>query len=473
MRRASCSTILFVDDELQLLRHAGDELKRRGYRVVTSTSWEEAESLVDSLSIRPTVIFAEPCNSCTNGGDCDHCECSQIQKIRSALPSVPIVALSHNRSPRRIGAAFREGVVDYLCKPFEIESLVRCVESLKQVHLSSGNGHAADAPAEVEVVWKSPAMRELGQMIEDLKDTNIPVLLTGESGVGKGVIARYLHQHSRFAQEPFVKVACAAMPAELAESELFGVRRGAYTGAHIDRAGKFEVANQGTIFLDEIGELSLTVQSKLLHVLADGTFCRLGDHDEVRVHVRIIAATNRDLKKAIVDGTFREDLYFRLNVVNLEIPPLRDRREDIPELTRSFLEQFACQYDRPQAELSRELRTLFAEYDWPGNVRELENLLKRYTVLPNAEAVRRELLEKMALVRRRKIRESFGDQLDRIDAEATDLHEAKRHVASIVEREMIVRALDSTAWNRSRAARKLGISYRTILAKIAEYELAQ
>src|SRR5207237_5840253 len=234
-------------------------------------------------------------------------------------------------------------------------------------------------------------------LIDRVADTDVTVLVRGESGTGKELVARALHASSLRRDKPFVKVNCAALPTELLESELFGFERGAFTGAIQHKPGKFEFANHGTMFLDEIGDMSPPLQAKLLQVLQDGEFSRLGGKHDVHVDVRVLAATNQDLEQAVGDGKFREDLFFRLNVVSIHLPPLRDRREEIPILTEYFLKKYSVQYNKPYSEISPETMRLFMDYDWPGNVRELENLIKRAVVLGSETLIRKEISHGLAM----------------------------------------------------------------------------
>ena len=246
------------------------------------------------------------------------------------------------------------------------------------------------------LLGRNEKMREVQDLIARVADTDVTVLIRGESGTGKELVARAIHSSSPRRDKPFVKVNCAALPSELLESELFGFERGAFTGAIQHKPGKFEFANHGTMFLDEISEMQLPLQSKLLQVLQDGEFARLGGRNDVRVDVRIVAATNRDLEVAVADGQFREDLFFRLNVVCITLPPLRQRRDEIPELTRLFLTQYCEHYNKPPQTLASDTLRLFAEYEWPGNVRELENLIKRAVILGSDDSIRRELADAIA-----------------------------------------------------------------------------
>jgi two-component system response regulator AtoC len=340
-------------------------------------------------------------------------------------------------------------------------------------------------------------MLQVRELIDRVADTDVTVLVRGESGTGKELVARAIHAASTRQNKPFVKVNCAALPTELLESELFGFERGAFTGAIQQKAGKFEFANHGTMFLDEISEMPPALQAKLLHVLQDGEFSRLGGRDDVRVDVRVVAATNRDLEGAVGAGQFREDLFFRLNVVCITLPPLRQRREEIPLLTEYFIQKYADQYNRPPLQLGPETQRLLLEYGWPGNVRELENMVKRMVVLATDAPIRREL--GLALGQR-----SFnGSSAPRCTppqvagmpvagaaaavplamSPAVDplalgepptpcsLKEIARHAAREAERRLIARTLQYTHWNRREAAEILGISYKALLYKIKEAAL--
>jgi two-component system response regulator AtoC len=247
-----------------------------------------------------------------------------------------------------------------------------------------------------ELLGSSAQMREVRELIDRVADTDVTVLIRGESGTGKELVARAVHEASPRRERTFVKVNCAALPAELLESELFGFERGAFTGAIQHKPGKFEFANHGTMFLDEISEMGAPLQSKLLQVLQDGEFARLGGRQDVKVDVRVVAATNRDLEGAVADGQFREDLFFRLNVVCITLPPLRQRRDEIPRLTQFFLAHYSEHYNKPPIAMATDTLRLFAEHEWPGNVRELENLVKRMVILGTDTAIRRELADTIA-----------------------------------------------------------------------------
>jgi two-component system response regulator AtoC len=337
-----------------------------------------------------------------------------------------------------------------------------------------------------ELLGSSAKMREVHDLIARVADTDVTVLIRGESGTGKELVARAIHAASPRAPRTFVKVNCAALPSELLESELFGFERGAFTGAIQQKPGKFEFAHEGTMFLDEISEMHPPLQSKLLQVLQDGEFARLGGREDVHVDVRIVAATNRDLETAVADGHFREDLFFRLNVVCITLPPLRQRRDEIPVLTDRFLAHYAGHYNKPPITLEAETMRLFEAYDWPGNVRELENMLKRAVVLGSDESIRRELTDAIAgrVMRCGSIPalEHRADAADASHVPAADapedaplacggsLKEIAKQAAREAERELIYRTLQQTRWNRREAAEILGVSYKALLYKIKEAE---
>jgi two-component system response regulator AtoC len=345
------------------------------------------------------------------------------------------------------------------------------------------------------LLGRNEKMREVHELIARVADTDVTVLIRGESGTGKELVARAIHDASPRRDKTFVKVNCAALPSELLESELFGFERGAFTGALQHKPGKFEFANHGTMFLDEISEMQPPLQSKLLQVLQDGEFARLGSRNDVRVDVRILAATNRDLELAVADGQFREDLFFRLNVVCITLPPLRQRRDEIPELTRLFLRQYGEHYNKPSQVLASDTLRLFAEYDWPGNVRELENLIKRTVILGTDDSIRRELADAIAVRTRRsgpipalQARDAAvpAPSSPPVPAAAAatpvasdsgvaaplgSLKDIARQAAREAEKELIHRTLQQTRWNRREAAEILGISYKALLYKIKEAEL--
>ncbi len=337
----------------------------------------------------------------------------------------------------------------------------------------------------IEIIGSSEPINRLKELIKQVSDTGLSVLITGESGVGKELVARSLHQQSPRSQKAFIKVNCAALPNELLESELFGYERGAFTGATEAKPGKFELADGGTIFLDEIGDMSIALQAKLLQVLQDSEFCRVGGIKDKKVDVWVVCATNHDLEADIQKGTFREDLFYRINIIRIEVPPLRDRREDIPELIQFFLKKYSQALNRNLSSItiSEELLDIFMHYYWPGNVRELENYVQKIIVMGSDEVVKRELLAKKDFDhagRKGIIQKDFSREEDLIDSvidgiqdefpeSFPSLKQVKKLAQSKAERIFIEEALRRTGGNKRDAAVLLKISYKAILYKIKEY----
>lgn len=323
---------------------------------------------------------------------------------------------------------------------------------------SYGFGENSQFPPDEVIFGKSPAMKRLRQSIDKVAQTGIPVLLTGESGTGKELLARLMHRESAVCSGPFVQVNCAAIPATLLESELFGFEKGAFTGAVEEKPGRVELANSGTLFLDEIGELDPSSQAKLLQVLQDSRFSRIGGQVEKSVNVRFIFATNLDLEEQIATGNFREDLYYRINVVNLHLPPLRERLEDIPTLCEHFIGRHNQKFNCHAGALSENCIRALQDYHWPGNIRQLENLTKRYVILGSEDAILSEL------------RDRAPDMFHFIIPPhgEVSLKQITRQAVREVERKVIMKMVEASNWNRKRAAKRLNISYRALLYKLKE-----
>jgi two-component system, NtrC family, response regulator AtoC len=315
-----------------------------------------------------------------------------------------------------------------------------------------------EIPPEAVVFGRSDAMQALRNRMDKVASANVPVLIHGESGTGKDIIARMIHGLSPWRTGPFVKVNCPAIPGTLLESELFGYEKGAFTGAYGTKPGRVELAHRGTLFLDEISELELGLQSKLLQLLQDGQFCRIGAQEDKKVEVRIVCATNRQLEVEVESGTFRQDLYYRINVVNLFMPPLRERRSDIPDLVDYFLQFYNRKFNSRARELSTELMTSLQKYHWPGNIRELENLIKRYVILGNEEVITSDLVTRE--------QEYFNPDIN-LDGPIS-LKKLTRQATRELERKVILKVLQAHHWNRKQSARALSISYRALLYKIRD-----
>jgi two-component system response regulator AtoC len=424
-----------------------------------------------------------------------------LRVVKDSLPKADVIAISDNAGEDPVGA-MRMGVSDYFVAPVGREELLNSVRRLLEPHAEktlpdegSIKNHRPDgqAPLPEEVLFKgSSKMEALKQVVNKILDADLPVLITGESGTGKEMVARYVCIHSN-RKGPFVKVNCAAIPSELLESELFGYERGAFTGAYRRKPGKFEVADGGFLFLDEISELSYPLQSKLLHVLQDGKVTTLGSTREVPVDVRILAATNQNLEGCVRNGTFRDDLFFRLNVVHLHVPPLRDRLEHLAVLIDYFCEKFAFQYNVRPIQLSPEARSFLYTYPWPGNIRELENAIRRATVLGGEDflghlnggskmtldsSTRLDWTDKdipsgkpSSSFSREPGKDGAGRENESEPSSfkvGMSLKEIAKEAALAAEREAIEKVLKQTRWNRKKTAKILDVSYKTLLTKIKE-----
>ncbi len=318
-------------------------------------------------------------------------------------------------------------------------------------------------PPDEVIFGQSEAMQAIQQRIEKVASANIPVLIHGESGTGKELIARMIHYRSPWSAGPLVKVNCPAIPGTLLESELFGYEKGAFTGANGSKPGRVEMAHRGTLFLDEISELDPALQAKLLQLLQDGQFCRIGAQEDKKVEVRVVCATNRELEREIDSGSFRADLFYRINVVNLRLPRLRERSQDIPALVNYFLEHYNEKYNCRAPSPSGGTLSLLERYHWPGNIRELENLIKRYVILGSEDTITSELLS--------RDEEYFDPEAPTTDAPIA-LKKVTRQAVRELERRIIFKVLQANNWNRKKAARSLNISYRALLYKMRDSGLA-
>ena len=386
-------------------------------------------------------------------------------RLRASHPEVPVLVMATTAEMADYETFARLSAAGLVLKPFVDDALEVAIARHLRVDDQSENG-PAEFPLEggASFVRVSKRMREVQAQAQLVAKSDIPVLILGESGTGKEVIAMYTHQMSRRAAKMFLKVNCAAMPADLLESELFGYEQGAFTGAVKSKPGKFEICDGGTIFLDEIGEMPATLQAKLLHVLQDGTFSRLGGRGPTRTDVRIIAATNVNMREAMARKTFREDLYYRLNGLSLSLPPLRERLDEIPALTSYFMRKGAKKYELEPLQISDILLQAMGQYHWPGNLRELENVINRYLILKDESAVIAELdLARGNTALPEKPAASHND--------AGGLKRLVRGIKGETESSVIAGVLEETGWNRKAAANDLKISYKALLYKIKQYEL--
>ena len=455
---AHTPNILVVDDEPSMLRYLRTLLEVEGYRVETASRGDEAVARIQH-GPAPDVVLLDVLMP----GGPDGLE--TLEQMRNSDPKLKVIMLSCVSDTRKVVQAIRLGAQDYLTKPFqkvELESVIQQCLGAKQ---SSGpvlQGEVEDLGDEVFFVSASPAMRKIRSQAKLVANVDIPVLILGESGSGKEVVAKLIHKYSPRAHRTFLKVNCAAVPADLLESELFGYEPGAFTGANQSKPGKFELCNKGTILLDEIGEMPPTLQAKLLHVLQDQQFSRLGSRSVIKVDVRILAATNIDIAQAIAGRNLREDLYYRMNGFTINVPPLRERKEEIPILLKHMMSQVAERYARPSLPITPSLLQACEHYHWPGNLRELSNFVKRYLILGDESIAIGEL-------------SSASEDPARAASTGTGgpggLKGLVRSLKDEAEMEAITQALDQTDWNRKKAAELLKISYKALLYKIRQYDI--
>ena len=439
--------ILIVDDEAIVRESLRDWLSDAGHYVLTAENGSQALEIIQKE--KPALTIADLVMPGMDGIEL-------MKRTKElAVDTEFIIITAYGSIPTAV-AAVRQGAYDYIEKPFSPERVELLIEKLaERKRLVEENISLRQKLEErycfENIVTKSPKMRQIIELIGVVAKSNTTVLITGESGTGKELVARAIHSRSRRKDRPFVAVSCAALPESLLSSELFGHEKGAFTGAHIQRKGKIEFANRGTLFLDEIGEMSANIQVHLLRVLEEKEFARVGGNELVRADVRIISATNKDLKQAVANRQFREDLYYRLNVVNIDLPPLRERREDILLLARHFLEKFARENQKRLTGLSREVNDFLLKYQWPGNVRELENTIERAVILAKGRYIDIDSLLQRA--------STSGESI----LPGTSLKE--------VEKSYIMGVLNQTSGNYTEAARVLGISRATLYHKVKAYGL--
>jgi len=447
--------VAIVDDDRRTRRILQILIERLG---LASAAFEDAESALASLAEESAVLVLTDLRMPGLDG------IGFMRRLRALDANVPVIVLTAYGTVASAVEAMKLGAVDFLAKPFDVDALELLIQrSLDQARTRSEHRflreQAERAPRFEDLLGGSPPMQRVFDLIEKLAPAKAAVLITGETGTGKELVARALHRRSPRADKLFVPINCAAIPGDLLESELFGHVRGAFTGANADREGKFAAADGGTLFLDEVGDMDLRLQAKLLRALQEGVIEPVGGNRRVRVDVRIVSSTNRELEAAIASGGFREDLYYRLNVLRIELPPLRERASDLPALATSFLAEFGRELGRRPLALSTGARDVLCAYRWPGNVRELRNAMERAVVLASgdelSEPLARDLLPRAALSRE-------DDAAASLDLDAA---------VSEVERRTILRALAAANDNKVEAARRLGIGERTLWTKLKKYGL--
>lgn len=462
---AGVPNILVVDDEPHMLNFLRTLLEVESYTVETASDGFQAVRRVQEEPL-PDLVLLDVSMPGLDGIE-------TLGRIIETRPGAKVVMLSCVSDPRTIVKAIRLGAKDYLPKPFQKEDLEAVMKrALGRPDLGPEEEASPETAEEVGddlyFLTACDAMRKLRSQVGMIAGVDVPVLILGESGTGKEVLARLIHKLSPRADHVFLKVNCAALPNDLLESELFGFEAGAFTGAVKSKPGRFELCDKGTILLDEIGEMSPALQAKLLHVLQDHQFSRLGGRSLVKVDVRILAATNVEIPQALASRKLREDLYYRLNAFSLTLPALRERREEIPLLLRHFMARFAMRYMRDPLPLTPALVDAALEHSWPGNLRELENFVKRYLILGDENQAIQEL-------RTRRGGAAGTPQPSPAPAKTTDgnLKSLVRSLKDETEIKAIGEALQRTNWNRKAASRLLKISYKAMLYKIREYGLEE
>ena len=469
--KEDATQVLIVDDETNLRETLAELVESEGFRASQATNGEEAIRMLREGAIPVDVLFLDMRMPKLDG-------LGVLRLIQEEkLTDAPVVVISAFGDSSKMIEAMRLGAYDYITKPLDLdETLATLRRAAEQRRLNreasaarreDATGESAQETAspqgQFEMLGVSRAMRAIFKQVGRIAATDATLLITGESGTGKELVARAVHQHSARSRGPFVAVNCGALPENLVEAELFGHERGAFTGAERQKKGRFELANAGTLFLDEVGELSLAAQVKLLRAVETRRFERVGGTESIGVDVRVICATNRDLKQEVEEKRFREDLFYRLNVIEVRLPPLRERLADVPQLAEAFLERAARRHALKAKTLSPSaLRELLA-YTWPGNVRELENIIERAAVTSSGEVILPEHL-------------FDGDHATTADASSqtadSKLFELPFHEAvAALERELIRRALDTAAGNRAEAARLLGINRRLLYSKMEEHQI--
>lgn len=438
--------VLVVDDEINTLKVVSAILRKAGFAVGTATTGEDA---LHKFSESQYDLVLTDCKMPNMDGE------ELLGKLKSMSPSTPVILMTGFGTIENAVDSMKTGAYSYLTKPLNVDALV----SLANEAIRSVDADAEDSPAQdvqfLNIVGKSAPIREVFSMIRRVSKTDANVLILGESGTGKELIARAIHYYSLKCGGPFIPLDCTTIPSELIESELFGHKRGAFTCAYEDKVGLIEMANGGTIFLDEIGDLDYALQKKLLRFIQEKEFNRLGGNKKVSVDVRILAATNMNLEEAVEKGDFRSDLYYRLNVIAIPIPPLRDRKEDIPLLVSHFLEEFNKKNKRDILGIEDSAMGLLMNFDWPGNIRELENTIERAVILCQYDTITLDCIPRKLLPA-----EGARDADDQFNLLA-------------IEKNVITRALDANGWNQSKAAALLGISRKKLRTKMKNLDLLQ
>ena len=455
--------LLVIDDDPKVSWVLSEGLKEN-YQILSARDGKEGLQIVSES--RPDLVLLDIKMPGMDGLEV-------LSKIKDKNRLLDVIMLSGHGETKNVVESMKRGAAEFITKPFDVKEVEIHIEKVLEKNnlartVSRLESELKNKAVYQDLIGDSPKMLEVKSLIEQVADSELTVLIRGESGTGKEIVARMLHWLSSRKNESFVKVNCAALPRDLLEAELFGYEKGAFTGAHKTKPGRFEIATKGTIFLDEIGDLPLELQSKLLQVLEQHEFMRVGGVKTINVDVRIVCATNRNLEKALEDKTLRDDLYYRLNEITINLPPLREKKEDIPLLVEHFLEKYNSLYRKDFRKLSSDASRSLERYDWPGNVRQLENLIKQIVVRENENMIY-EMLKSLPPT-------SSSDGTDVSTQSGEETYSLKKRVGRVVaseEKSLIAQVLNKTNWNRRKAAQILQISYRSLLYKIKEYKLDQ
>jgi two-component system response regulator AtoC len=464
------SRVLLVDDEVSLRKVLASALRRDGYEVVSARDGEEALQLLDASEAPET---GEPFDLVVTDLKMPNIDGMELlRRIRTRTKDLPVVMLTAHGTVDLAVQALKQGAFDFVTKPYERDEFMRIIKkALEQGRRDVAEPRSASGDDRRRLlIGESSRMREIGDIIERVADSPSTVLITGESGTGKELVAMSLHEGSSRRDKAFIRINCGAIPPGLIEAELFGHERGAFTGAVTSKPGRFELADQGTLFLDEIGELPIEMQVKLLRVLQESTFERVGGIKTHKVDVRLVAATNRDLEKAIADGQFREDLFYRLNVVPIALPPLRERLDDIPRLVTHFIDKFNTRLGRAVSRLTDDALAILMAYAWPGNIRELENIIERTILFADGQIIDVQGLPPELVAKVRSARASSKLPASEKDA---SMKAIVRQATAELEKDLIQRALDDTSGNVTHAARRLKISRKSLQIKMKELGLRE
>ncbi len=450
--------ILVCDDKLVMVRFLQEFLENEGHSVTTAADGEEGYNKY--IEIQPEIIITDMKMPKLNGIEL-------LKKIKAHNADSIVITMTAFATIESAIEAMREGAYDYIIKPFSIEQIKIIMNKVSEkIMLIKENKYLKSQLQTIyrfdNLIGQSGKMKEMYELISRVLDNKATVMITGETGTGKELIARAIHYNGPRANGPFIKVNCAAIPEGLLESELLGHEKGAFTGAINKKEGKFEIADGGTIFLDEIGEIPTSIQVKLLRVLQSREFERVGGNQTIKVDIRIIAATNRDLTQAIAEGRFRTDLYYRLNVVPISVPPLRERITDIPALADHFIKKFSEENGRPILKISKEAMEAFIKYNWPGNVRELENIIERIVILSKADTITYSDLPPHLLPK--------DNQLEQLSVPSVGKNKMTE-VVDYIEHKMIEEALKITNGQQTQAAELLGINRGSLIYKMKKFNL--